>query len=142
MMDTIYETLKKIHSYWACLVIASLLLITIITFIKVILRSETTVTLKRISFYSVMILHLQLVFGMIIYFISPMVQLGVDTMKISMLRFYALEHPLMMVIGVVLVTIANVKLKKSDNVKVIVPILFLLGLVMILSRIPYNVWLH
>ncbi len=142
MMDTVYKTLKEIHSYWAYLVIVSLFIITIITFIKAILKAETTVTLKRISFYSIMILHLQLVFGMVIYFISPMVQLGADTMKISELRLYALEHPLMMVIGVVLVTVANVKLKKSNNVKVIVPILFLLGLVMILIRIPYNVWLH
>ena len=140
-MNTFYDILQTIHSYWAYLALLMVVMIIAITFIKALKKSATEATIKRLGFFTVMTVHLQMVFGIILYFISPKVVFGADTMKESVLRLNALEHPLMMVLGIVLITVANVKLKKSTEITMKIPILFLIGLVLLLSRIPYDVWL-
>ncbi len=139
-MNTFYEILQGIHSYWAYLALLLVFLITIITFIKAIKKADADNNTKKIGFFVMLTVHLQLVLGIILYFISPMVIFGSDTMKITELRLYALEHPLMMLIGIVLVTIANLKLKKAVKLNRAIPILFFVGLIMLLSRIPYETW--
>ncbi len=139
-MNTFYEILQGIHSYWAYLTLLLVFLITIITFIKTIKKAEADNNTKKIGFFTMLTVHLQLVFGIILYFISPMIIFNSDTMKITKLRFYALEHPLMMLIGIILVTIANLKLKKTTKLNLTIPILFLVGFIMLLSRIPYETW--
>lgn len=139
-MNTFYENLQGVHSYWAYLVVLLLILITVITFVKALKKAEADSNTKRIGFFTVMTVHLQLVFGGILYFISPMVIFGSETMKTSELRLYALEHPLMMLLGIILITLANIKLKKANTVTMNIPILFLIGLGLILSRIPYDIW--
>ncbi|MFV0530027.1 MAG: hypothetical protein ACK5MD_01120 [Flavobacteriales bacterium] len=137
-MNTFYEILQGIHSYWAYLVLVLVTLITFITFIKAFKRSEADNNTKKISFFTVMTVHLQWFFGVVLYFVSPMVVFSAETMKTTALRFYALEHPLMMLIGVILITIAHVKLKKANKITPIIPVLFLFGLIFMLSRIPYG----
>ncbi|APD06570.1 hypothetical protein UJ101_01041 [Flavobacteriaceae bacterium UJ101] len=139
-MNTFYEILQGVHSYWAYLVLLLVTLTTIITFIKASKKAEADPNTKKIGFFTVMTVHLQLVFGVILYIISPMVIFGAETMKTSELRLYALEHPLMMLLGIILITIANVKLKKAEKINMTIPILFLIGLILMLSRIPYEVW--
>src|SRR3546814_7000817 len=63
--------------------------------------------------------HLQLVVGLVIYFISP---LGIkaasgEAMKISTSRLYFLEHPLMMLIAIILITVGYSKAKKLTVAK-------------------------
>jgi hypothetical protein len=64
-------------------------------------------------------------------------------MKDSTLRLYALEHPLVMLIAVVLVTVARSKTKKSDanSAHKTNFILYAISLLLILSRIPWAKWL-
>lgn len=139
-MNTFYEILQGIHNYWAYLTLLLVVLTTVITLMKASKGEKANLNIKKMGFFTMMTVHLQLVFGGILYFISPMVVFGSETMKISELRLYALEHPLMMLIGIVLVTIANIKLKKAEKITLIIPILFLSGLILMLSRIPYDNW--
>lgn len=139
-MNTFYEILQAVHSYWAYLVLVLVIVITVVTFIKAIKKQAVDSTTKKIGFFTVMTVHLQFVFGIILYFISPMVKISSETMKISELRLYALEHPLMMLLGIALITIANVKLKKAETMRMPIPVLFLIGLILLLSRIPYDIW--
>ncbi len=134
-----YEILQAVHSYWAYLVLLSVSLITIITLVKAVKKEVADSNTKKIGFLTVMTVHLQLVFGIILYFISPMVVFGSETMG-AVLRLYALEHPLMMLLGIVLITIANIKLKKAEKMRMQIPILFFIGLLLLMSRIPYDVW--
>jgi hypothetical protein len=64
-------------------------------------------------------------------------------MKDSTLRLYALEHPLVMLIAVVLVTVARIKTKRSDSNSAHKTnfILYVVSLLLILSRIPWAKWL-
>jgi len=65
-------------------------------------------------------------------------------MKDSTSRLYILEHPLMMLIGIILITIGYMVAKiKSDAIRKQKAILiyYTLGFVFILSRIPWSTWL-
>jgi len=66
-------------------------------------------------------------------------------MKDSTSRLYILEHPLMMLIGIILITIGYMVAKrKSDAIRKQKAILiyYTLGFVFILSRIPWSTWLE
>lgn len=87
--------------------------------------------------------HLQLVIGIIIYFISPlgMANFSGAAMKDKISRLYILEHPLMMLIGIALITIGYSKAKRATkNQYKTITLFYLAGFILILSRIPWQVW--
>ncbi len=89
--------------------------------------------------------HLQWLIGLILYFVSPlgMASASGDAMKDSTTRLYVLEHPLMMVLAVVLITIGYSKAKRQVGTTrgfKTIAIFYGIGLVLILSRIPWNAW--
>ena len=66
-----------------------------------------------------------------------------SAMADSNLRLYAIEHPLVMIIAIVLITRAYSKSKKDieDRLKHKIKwISYSAALVLILSRIPWSVW--
>lgn len=141
-----YTGLKHLHSYLPYLLIAGLV-ITIITFLlKSSKGSSFTAGDKRIALITLILAHLQFVFGLVLYFISPISQAALkadDTMSNATNRLYALEHPLTMLIAIVLITIgySKAKRKTEDSAKFkTVLIFFTLGLLLTLSRIPWDVW--
>jgi hypothetical protein len=93
--------------------------------------------------------HIQFLIGLILYFISP---LGVknigsmgmgEIMKNSEARLYVIEHPLIMIIVVVLVTIGYSKHKKklvSGPKFRALTIFYALATLFALSRIPWSQW--
>ena len=88
----------------------------------------------------------QFTIGLILYFISPlgMSNFSGDAMKNALSRLYIAEHPLMMLLAIVLVTIGYIKTKKAkdDNSKYKnMAIYYSIGLAFILSRIPWQMWL-
>lgn len=102
---------------------------------------------RKIALLGFITAHLQLLIGIIMYFTSgkgySTMTSGNGVMKDSNLRLYALEHPLMMIIGIIVITIGYTKAKKmTDAVQQNKTILiyYLIGLILIISRIPWNVW--
>ncbi|MCP2044005.1 hypothetical protein [Pontibacter sp. HSC-36F09] len=89
--------------------------------------------------------HLQWVIGVILYFVSP---LGISNategfMKDSTSRLYILEHPLTMIIAVVLITVGYARSKRLQNDKKrfsSIAIFYTIALILILARIPWNAW--
>lgn len=74
---------------------------------------------NKLSFWTLIVSHLQLLIGLTLYFISPFVQFTADTMKTKELRYWAVEHIVAMILAIVLITIARVSMKKlaADNAK-------------------------
>ncbi|TDS56609.1 hypothetical protein C8P70_11945 [Myroides indicus] len=99
---------------------------------------------RKLGLFALIFSHIQLLLGLILYFVSPMVQSFGVAMKDSTLRLYALEHPLINIIAIVLITIGWSKHKKAEGdakkFKTFA-IFYTLGLVLILSRIPWKVWI-
>jgi len=91
---------------------------------------------------SMILIHLQWTVGAILYFVSPNVKSMGEAMGDSLSRLYALEHPLLMTVALVLITIARSKSKKSDETKhhKLNFLFFALALVCILLCLPPS-WL-
>lgn len=91
--------------------------------------------LRKLSLFALIATHTQVVLGLILYFMSPKVQFSSETMGNSMLRFFTMEHTVMMLIAVILVTIGN-RWAKAGNAKKVFWYYFI-GLLIILAAIPW-----
>jgi hypothetical protein len=105
---------------------------------------KKTDNLMGVVFTSLM--DLQLLVGLVLYFfLSPITQVALDdfgaAMKNPDLRFYAVEHSVMMIVAVALVHIGRAKSKKatSDVAKFrLATIFYSLALVVVLAAIPWS----
>ena len=140
--NTFLDAQVAVHSFlrWVLLL---LLLITIIkAFSGWFGKKMFTSGDRKLSLFTMIAAHTQLLLGLALYFQSPWVRLGEmgAAMKNSILRFWAVEHILGMVVAIVLITIGNSKAKRgaSDEKKFrALAILFTLALVLILASIPW-----
>lgn len=89
--------------------------------------------------------HTQLLLGLGLYFVGPWFELlttnTAEVMKNEDVRWFAVEHIAANIAGIVLLTIGNSKLKKASAHEAkdkTVLIFFGLGLLLILSRIPWE----
>jgi uncharacterized protein with PQ loop repeat len=96
---------------------------------------------KLINLFSMVTLHTQLLIGLVQYFVtSQKVQFIDGWMKNPLLRFYGMEHILLMIIAIVLVTNGHSKSKKGttpeEKFKPI-KLWYVIGLLLILAAIPW-----
>ena len=137
-----YTGLKHLHSTLAYVLLAGLI-ISIGYVLFAYLQNKWYN--RKMALLGLICAHLQLVVGLIIYFVSPLGIKGAsgEAMKISTARLYFLEHPLMMLIAIVLITVGYSRAKKLSPAKKqngTVLAFYLIALVLILSRIPWQVW--
>ena len=91
---------------------------------------------KKLSLFALIFTHLQALLGIVLYFIDDSkVQFNENTMSNDVIRFYTVEHTLMMLIAVILVTIGN-RSAKAGKVKQVFWYYFI-ALVLILAAIPW-----
>lgn len=144
-----YDTVKNLHSYWAYLVLFVLLIAVVNALIKTFGDKEYTAKDFRISLFTLIVSHIQLLIGLVLYFVSPRLQLFSEIgmgaiMKDSINRLYLVEHPLINILAVALITIGYSKHKKkltsSYKLKTIA-IFYTIALLLFLSRIPWSTWL-
>jgi len=134
------DFIKQFHSGWAYLVILMGVIFVISTLIYAISKKDTNATIKKIGLFTTITFHVQLLIGLVYYIMMFSALEPSGIMKDSALRLTFVEHPMMMIAGVVFMTIANAKLKRSTTVPMSVAIFAIIGLVCILSRIPYHIW--
>jgi len=143
-----YTGLKHLHSFLPYLLLTVLVLALVKSFIAYRTNQVHTDAHRKNGLIVLILAHIQLLIGMVLYFISPKSVTALSdmgaAMKDSTLRLYALEHPLMMIIAIVFITMAYSKSKKeiADSLKhKVKSVYYLIALVLILSRIPWSVWL-
>lgn len=141
--------IKSIHSYWAYLVLIVAVIATINFLIGSLTKREYQPKDFRLALLTLIATHLQFVFGLILYFVSSKIQwfnedISVkDIMKNSELRLYHIEHPTVMLLTAVLITIGYSKHKKqlvSGPKFKFLSIFYSIALVLMLSRIPWKAW--
>ncbi len=140
--------IKHLHSGWAYLV----LLVLIIAFINALLGVLKNKDFKekdlRLSLFTLIFAHIQLILGIIMYFVSPfyahMREIGMGaSMKDATIRLFVVEHPLMMVLAIVLITVGFSKHKKKTTDKAkfkTIAIFYGIALLLVLSKIPWHQW--
>lgn len=86
-------------------------------------------------------IHLQFILGLVILFQSPWFSLfQAEGMKNAIARFFIIEHPVMMLAAVILVTIGNAKAKKAASDAAAFQkriVFFSIALILILAAIPW-----
>lgn len=143
-----YPTIQFIHSYWAYLVLIVLLIATVNALVGYFSNKEYGATNFRLALFGLITSHIQLLIGLVLYFVSPHFQAFSEVgmggvMKNSTLRLYNVEHPLIMIIAIVLITIGYSKHKNKLTSKPkfkILAIFYTIALILMLSRIPWNAW--
>ncbi|WP_428223714.1 hypothetical protein [Flavobacterium sp.] len=138
-----YEFLQKFHSGWAYLTLILLVVAIVNSFLGSSSNKEFTAKDRKIALFALIATHTQFLIGIILYFISPLGMAGFN-MKDSALRLTSLEHPFINLIAIALITIGWSKHKKMEtNVDKFkkIAIFYSIGLVLILSRIPWSSWL-
>ena len=140
-----YIGLKHLHSTLAYVALLALLVAVVMLWMASRGEKPFTKAEKRWALIGLISAHLQLVIGLILYFVSHVgfSNLSKEVMGDKMGRLYALEHPLTMIIGIILITIGYSMAKRAaaDAKKYKLLVLFYgLGLLLILLRIPWHVW--
>jgi hypothetical protein len=140
--------IKTAHSYWAYLVLAVLLLAVCRAISGVAMNKEYSPKMFQAALFALIVTHTQLLIAFLLYFSSSRFslwfELGIsEVMKVQAHRMYLVEHPIINILAVVLITRGYSKHKKKrlSNPKYkTLAIHYSLALLLILSRIPWKAW--
>jgi len=135
--------IKIVHSYWAYIVLAILVFTVINAIIGLVQKKEFTHKDFRLGLFTLITTHIQFLIGVILYISEGRYNNFGETMKIPEARLLSLEHPVMMILAIVLITMGWSKHKKqvkSESKFKKFAIFYGLGLILVLSRIPWSNW--
>ena len=143
-----YNFIKEAHSGWAYLVLILLLVAVVNALIGFSSNKAFSAKDRKISLFGLIATHIQLLLAMFLYFLSPYYdQLKANGMGFIMkdtdLRLYLIEHPLINLIAIILVTVGWSKHKTATTDKAkfkSIWLMYFIALVLILSRIPWKAW--
>ena len=135
----IMDALVSAHSGLRYIVLAML----VFAIVNALLKRKSNkyeATDKKINLFAMIVLHIQLLIGLILYFTSYKVQFVEGFMGEASLRFFAVEHILLMVIAIALITLGRRKAEKFElpgmKHKQILRY-YTIGLALILISIPW-----
>jgi len=139
---------KIIHSYWAYIVLFTLIFAIVNAIIGLNSKKEFKDKDLRFSLFALIASHIQLIIGFIAYYTSSYYEMAREVgmgevMKSSDLRKILVEHPLVGIIAITLITIGFSKHKKkaTDGSKFkTIAVFYGIALLLILSRIPWSQW--
>lgn len=138
-----YDFIQKFHSGWAYLALILLVVAVLNSVMGMTSKKEFTPKDRKIALFGLIATHMQLVVGLILYFVSPLGKASLGQMSDASLRLTSLEHPLINIIAIVLITIGWSKHKKAATNEAkfkSISVFYALGLVLILARIPWHLW--
>lgn len=143
-MESLFLPLRTIHYYLMVL----LLVFIVFTIGKFFFRKSSNIPFESMDDKNTLVVtilaHIQLLLGITLLMLSPLSEyfshMG-DAMGEKSIRMMLVEHPLTMIIGIILLTIGRAKMKRKtedkDKFNTII-IFYSIALVLILSRIPWS----
>jgi hypothetical protein len=140
-----YNVLLFIHSNLRWVLLLALLYTIYRGYVGWFSKTSFTKSDTNSRLITVITAHMQLIAGLLLYFISPITRFFMsnfsDAVKIADFRFAALEHTLLMLIAIALITIGAVASKKktTDQARFrTVAIWFSIALLIIILSIPWQ----
>jgi hypothetical protein len=140
-----YQFILAFHSLIRWLVLVSLLVSIFTAYRGWFTHKVYTKQDNLIRTITASIAHTQLVIGLWLYFISPIVDYFLHNFKDAVhnrqIRFFGMEHITMMITAIIIITIGSAKAKRqtTDHQKFkTTAIWFTIGLLVILSSIPWS----
>ena len=137
-----------LHSIWAYIALLMLIIAVVNAIISLTSNKGFKAKDLRIPLFTLIVTHIQLILGLIALFSSAHFNFLKDNgmgavMKNAEARLFIVEHPLMMIIAVILITVGFKKLKKKSTDKEMfktIAIYYGIALLLVLSRIPWSQW--
>lgn len=137
-----------LHSGWAYIALLVLIVAVVNAAMGFFSDKEFKEKDLRIPLFTLIVFHLQLIIGLIGYYTSnyydTMRSVGMgEVMKQTELRLMLVEHPIMMILAIILITMGFSKHKKqlTDKGRFKTILLFYgIALLLVLSRIPWGNW--
>ncbi|MEM7187397.1 MAG: hypothetical protein AAF466_12125 [Bacteroidota bacterium] len=144
-----YSTVQFLHSWWAYLLIVVVFLATVNALRGFFGDRPYEPKDFRLALFALIVTHIQFLIGFLLFILSPnalrtIFNLGIGgVMKNDTTRLLAVEHPLVMILMVVFITMGYSKHKKklvSRPKFKMLSIFYTLAFVLMLSRIPWGQW--
>ena len=137
-----------LHSGWAYIALLVLIVAVVNAAMGFFSDKEFKEKDLRIPLFTLIVFHLQLIIGLIGYYTSnyydTMRTVGMgEVMKQPELRLMLVEHPIMMILAIILITMGFSKHKKQQTDKGRFKTILLyygIALILVLSRIPWGNW--
>ncbi|MET4545578.1 hypothetical protein ABIE26_002896 [Pedobacter africanus] len=102
-----YQILKSAHSGWRYLVLILLVIALIQAISGWLGKKPYTEGNRKINLFTLIFVHTQILIGLVLYFMSPLVKAGIV--------YWKMEHIGMMIFAAILVTIGNARSKKGND---------------------------
>lgn len=139
-----YLSLLALHSLIRWLVLLSLLFAIYRAYRGWLTNRPFTKFDNAVRINTATIAHIQLLIGIGLYFISPIIDYFLRNFKEAIhqreIRFFGMEHSTMMLIAIVLITIGSAKAKRKQTDKEkfrVLAIWFTIALFILLTSIPW-----
>ena len=110
-----YNALLTTHSYLRYIILILLIVVIITSLIGMVNRKPYTNGDNKLGLYLFIATHLQLLLGLILFFVSPVVQFSGAAMKDAASRYWLVEHNTAMLIAIVFITLARTTSKRMDD---------------------------
>jgi hypothetical protein len=118
-MNEFYSLSLILHGYWRWIVLATLLAAVFIALIGVVKRRPFAGAGRLSAVFAIAMLDVQFLIGRVLYGISPLVRTALGDMGAAMktkeLRFFTVEHLLMMVIAIAIAHVGFALAKRAGN---------------------------
>lgn len=126
----LYEIFKSAHSGWRYLVLILLVIAVIQALAGWFGKKSYTEGNRKLNVFTLISAHIQLVFGLVLYFLSPLTKGPTGE---ALYRYWKMEHIALMIVAIILITIGHSKSKKiTDGVAKHKAIAIFFGIALIL----------
>jgi len=114
-----YPGLFHTHSLLRYFILIALIVVIVKALLGLVNKQPYTKLDNKLGLYLFIFTHMQLLIGLILYFVSPFVKFGSETMSDKTTRYWTVEHLTAMIIAIVLITVARISLKRmtADEAK-------------------------
>jgi hypothetical protein len=109
-----YSFFRELHSGFRYIVLLLLLLAIIRAWADWLGKKPYSEGQRKLNLFTMISVHTQLLFGLILYFLSPFVQFASNTMKNPPLRYWTFEHLTGMIVAIILITIGHARSKRAS----------------------------
>jgi len=110
-----YTGLLHTHSLLRYFILLALVVVIVKSLMGLLNRQPYGKLDNRLGLYLFIFTHMQLLIGLILYFVSPFVKFGSETMSDKATRYWTVEHLTAMLIAVVLITLARTTSKRMTD---------------------------
>ena len=110
---SLYTLLRESHSGLRYIVLLLLVIAFLVAYKGVLFKTPYSESTRKLNLFALISVHLQLVIGLLLYFVSPLVQFDKASLSDKLIRYWTTEHIVMMILAIALITIGYSRSKKA-----------------------------